>query len=151
MKKFLTMFLAALIALTPALIFAQQFPPVTIGQPFICDAASSSAVAVNTQSTNTVTVSGTNYAYICAITFAVCTNGTGTAQNQVTFTSSGISGTPSWQYSQAATASICQRWLESFGGGPLKSLQGTNVVITSPAAATNNSYNTIIYYKILPY
>lgn len=112
--------------------------------------SSGTALAVNTQTTSTLTCPSGQYCYITGITFEVCTNGTGSAQNQVTFTSTGISNTPSFEYSIAATASICQRWNEVFGA-PLKSLApGTNVTFVSPAAATNNSYNIRAYYYTAP-
>ena len=112
-----------------------------------CNEVSTSTnfATTNTQSVATFAVNASQFAYICSISFEVCTNGTGTAQNQVMFTSTGINNTPSWSYSIAATASICQRWQEVFPL-PLKgSAAGTNVVVTSPSAATNNSYGVRIY------
>lgn len=107
-------------------------------------------LAVNTQTTSTLTAPAGQFVYITGVTFEVCTNGTGTAQNQVTFTSTNISNTPSFEYSIAATASICQRWSEVFST-PLKSLQpGVNVTFVSPSAATNNSYNIRAYYYNAP-
>lgn len=112
----------------------------------------STAPAVNTQATCTVSVQGQQYAYITAIYFDVCTNGTGTAQNNVTFTSTGLQTSPSWPYSVAATASICQHWGDTGGGDAVlaKGNLGTNVVITSPAAATNNSYGIRVYGYLAP-
>ncbi len=112
--------------------------------------SSGTALAVNTTTTSTLTAPAGQFVYVTGITFEVCTNGTGTAQNQVTFTSTGLSNNPSFQYSIAATASICQRWSEPFAA-PLKSLTpGTNVTLVSPSAATNNSYNIRAYYYNAP-
>jgi hypothetical protein len=112
--------------------------------------SSGTALAVNTTTTATCTAPAGQYVYLTGVTFEVCTNGTGTAQNQVTFTSTNISNTPSFEYSIAATASICQRWSEVFSV-PLKSAApGTNVTFVSPAAATNNSYNIRAYYYNAP-
>jgi hypothetical protein len=108
--------------------------------------------AVTTQVTCTVTV-GVQSAYITAVYFDVCTNATGSVQNQATFTSTGIQNTPSWQYSVAATADICQHWGDTGGAtGVLfkSSAPGTNVVITSPAATTNNSYGIRMYGYLAP-
>jgi hypothetical protein len=112
--------------------------------------SSGTALAVNTQTTATCTAPVGQYVYLTGITFEVCTDGTATAQNQVTFTSTNISNTPSFEYSIAATASICQRWNEAFAS-PLKSLApGTNVTFVSPSAALHNSYNIRAYYYNAP-
>lgn len=156
MRKFT---LAFVLALLPSLALAQaQVAPPVQQSATRSDAAtlvgtitsSGSALAVNTTTTSTLTAPAGQYVYITGVTFEVCTNGTGTAQNQVTFTSTNISNTPSFQYSVAATASICQRWNEIFGA-PLKSLQpGVNVTFVSPTAAANNSYNIRAYYYNAP-
>jgi hypothetical protein len=109
--------------------------------------------AVTAQITCTVTVGANLSAYVTAVYFDVCTNGTGSAQNQATFTSSGIQNTPSWQVSVAATAGVCQHWGDTGGatGVLFKGVApGTNVVITSPAAITNNSYAIRVYGYIAP-
>lgn len=115
------------------------------------DAATAVAVtgtAVNNQYTATITVPAGQYAYITAISFDVCTNGTGTAANQVTFTSTNLSGSPVWPFSVAATASICQHWVDTIPGGLKSAAPGTNVTIVTPAAAANNSYTVRAYYYI---
>jgi len=112
--------------------------------------SSGTALAVNTQTTCTITAPAGQYAYITGITFEVCTNGTGTAENQDVFTSTGISNTPSFEFSVAATASICQRWNEIFAV-PLRTLTpGANATIVSPTAKTNNSFNIRAYYYNAP-
>ena len=68
------------------------------------------------------------------VTCTPCTDGTGIAANQVTWTSTNITGAPVWSFSIAATASICQRWQEPLTT-PLKSTAaGTAVTLVSPAA-----------------
>ena len=106
--------------------------------------------AVNTQQIATITVPGGQYAYITGISIEECTNATGTVQSNVSFTSTNITGSPQWSYSQAATANVCQRWNENYAT-PLKSAApGTNVAITSPSSATNNSYGIRMYYYLAP-
>lgn len=153
------LFLVLALALLPSVVFAQaQVAPPVQQSSTRSDAAtlvgaitsSGTALAANTTTTATLTAPAGQFIYITGITFEVCTNGTGSAQNQVTFTSTNISNTPSFEYSIAATASICQRWNEVFGA-PLKSLQpGVNVTFVSPSAATNNSYNIRAYYYNAP-
>ncbi len=112
--------------------------------------SSGTPLAVNTTTTATCNAPSGQYVYLVGVTFEVCTDGTGTAQNQVTFTSTNISNTPSFEYSIAATASICQRWSEVFAT-PLKSAApGTNVTLVSPSAALHNSYNIRAYYYNAP-
>jgi hypothetical protein len=115
-----------------------------------CTAVASAVGAVASQQTATITVSAGNYAYICAISLEVCTNATGTVQSNVTFTSTNLTGSPTWQYSMTATADICQRWFDGFAS-PLKSaVPGTNVTVVSPTSATNNNYGIRLYYYIAP-
>jgi hypothetical protein len=93
--------------------------------------------------------------YVTAVYYDVCTNGTGTAQNNVNYTLTGASGfasaTAITTYSMAATASICQHWGDQAGGAVLfKSLPGTPITITPPTAATNNSTGSRVYGYIAP-
>lgn len=119
---------------------AQKLDAATTVCPF-----AASPVAVNQQETVTCTPPAGQFVYITGISFDVCTNGTGTAANQVTFTSTNLTGSPVWSFSIAATASICQHWSEPLTT-PLKSTAaGTAVTIVSPAAATNNSYHARVY------
>lgn len=148
MRKFLLGLLLA--ALLPALAFGQAR---TQQDPTRLDAATAVSVtgtAVNTQYTLTITVPAGQYAYITALSFDVCTNGTGSAVNQVTFTSTNLSGSPVWPFSVAATASICQHWQDIVPGGLKSAAPGTNVTIVTPAAATNNSYTVRAYYYLAP-
>jgi hypothetical protein len=78
----------------------------------------------------------------------VCTNATGTAADQVTWTTTNITGSPTFGFSIAATAEICQHWSIPLAT-PLKSTAaGTAVTFVSPAAAANNSYHATVaaYY-----
>jgi len=107
---------------------------------------------VNQQSVATVTVPAGFYAYITAIALEECGDATGTAAVNVNFTSTGITGTPSWSYSASAANSLstCTRQFESFSS-PLKgSAPGTNVVITSPSALLHTGFGIRIYYYIAP-
>jgi hypothetical protein len=141
------------LAILPAL-FGLALAQAPVQQsPTRLDSATAVAVtgtAVNNQYTATVTVPAGQYAYITAISFDVCTNGTGTAANQVTFTSTNLSGSPVWPFSVAATASICQHWIDTIPGGLKSSIPGTNVTVVTPAAAANNSYTVRIYYYLAP-
>lgn len=140
-----------MLPLFTTLVFAQA----SVQQsPTRLDAATAVAIgsgtAVNTQYTTTVTVPAGQYAYITAISFDVCTDGTGTAANQVTFTSTNLSGSPVWPFSIAATASICQHWEDVIPGGLKSAAPGTNVTIVTPSAATHNSYTARVYYYLAP-
>ena len=116
----------------------------------VATAVAVTGTAVNNQYTATITVPAGQYAYITALSFDVCTNGTGTAANQVTFTSTNLTGSPVWPFSVAATASICQHWVDTIPGGLKSSIPGTNVTIVTPAAAANNSYTVRAYYYLAP-
>lgn len=107
---------------------------------------------VNQQSVATVTVPGSLSAYVTAIYLDVCGNGTGSAQTNVNFTTTGLSGTPSWSYSTTAAniLSTCLRLGDSFATPLKSSAPGTNVVVTSPTAATNNSYTIRVFYYLAP-
>lgn len=144
MKKFLLA-----LALLPALAGIAFGQALTQQSGQHLDAATAVAVtgtAVNNQYTATITVPAGQYAYITALSFDVCTNGTGTGANQVTFTSTNLSGSPVWPFSVAATASICQHWQDIIPGGLKSAAPGTNVTIVTPAAAANNSYTVRAYY-----
>jgi len=141
-----------------ALAQAQIAPPVqqastrSDAATVVCPVTYSSgtAFAVNVQSTATCTPPAGQFVYITGISFDVCTNGTGTAANQVNFTSTNLTGSPLWTFSIAATASICQHWSEPLAS-PLKSTAaGTAVTIVSPAAATANSYYARVYAYYAP-
>ena len=107
---------------------------------------------VNQQSVATVTPPGNLYAYITAIIIDICGDATGTAATQVNFTSSGISGSPSWSYSATTGTSLstCQHWGDQFAV-PLKSnAPGTAVVITSPSAILHTAFNIRVFGYFAP-
>jgi hypothetical protein len=115
----------------------------------VCSFAAS-PVAVNQQETVTCTPAAGQFVYITGLSFDVCTDGTGTAANQVTWTSTNLTGAPVWSFSIAATASICQHFSEPLST-PLKSTAaGTAVTLVSPAAATHNSYHARVYAYSAP-
>lgn len=145
-------FLLGLTSLASAQISAQISPTRLDAGTVVCTITSSGAAApaVNTQTTATCTPPAGQFVYITGISFDVCTNGTGTAVNQVSFTSTNLTGSPLWSFSIAATASICQHWQEPFVS-PLKSTAaGTAVTVVSPAAAANNSYVARVYAYYAP-
>lgn len=139
-------FLAALALAAPAVaqVRAQIDPSRLDAATQVCT-FSPSPVAVSQQETVTCTPPAGQFVYITGISFDVCTNGTGSAANQVTWTTTNITGAPVFSFSIAATASICQHWQEPLVS-PLKSTAaGTAVTLVSPAGATNNSYHARVY------
>lgn len=128
----------------------QQVPTRLDATTFVTQGTNNNTV--NQQSVATVTVPGNMYAYITAIVIDICGDATGTAATQVNFTSSGISGSPSWSYSATTgtSAATCQHWGDQFAI-PLKSnAPGTNVVITSPAAILHTAFNIRIFGYFAP-
>lgn len=118
----------------------------------MCTITSSGAAApaVNTQTTSTCTPPAGQFVYITGISFDVCTNGTGTAANQVNWTTTNLTGSPVYSFSVAATASICQHWSEPLSTPMKSTAAGTAVTFVSPAAAANNSYVARVYAYYAP-
>lgn len=148
MRRFLLsiLALAALTVGASAQVAVQQSPTHLDAATAIC--TPSAALAVNQQETVTCTPPAGQFVYITSVAFDVCTNGTGSAANQVTWTTTNLTGAPTFGFSVAATASICQHWSIPLPT-PLKSTAaGTAVTFVSPAAATNNSYHAtvVVYY-----
>jgi len=138
---------AALLAFTPvadAQVAVQQSPTHLDAATVVCTYAAS-PVAINQQETVTCTPPAGMYVYVTAVSFDACTNGSGSAVNQVTWTSTNITGAPVWSFSMAATASICQHWTDSIPGGLKSTAAGTAVTFVSPAAAASNSYHMRAY------
>lgn len=107
---------------------------------------------INQQSIATVTVPGNLSFYMTALVIDICGDGTGTAATNVNFTSTGITGTPSWSYSATTGTSLstCQHWGDQFAI-PLKSAQpGVNVVITSPTAIAHTGFNIRVFGYFAP-
>lgn len=149
MRK-LALALSFLVGLT-TLAFAQAQ---TQQSPTRLDACTSVgyAAATSAQATLTITPPSGQYVYMCGFSFDVCNSGTaGTAQNNVTFTSTNIVGLPTWQYSFAAAINTCVSPIREYLPTPLKSAApGTAVVITSPATDTNVTYTIRVPYYFAP-
>jgi hypothetical protein len=107
--------------------------------------------AVNTATACTTPTPASNaHVYVTAVYFDVCTDGTGSAQTNVSYTLTGAAGFASAAaiatYSMAASAEICQHWGYSNGGGVLfVSQPGTPITITPPAAVTHNSTSSTVF------
>ena len=128
----------------------QQSPTRLDATTFVAQGTNNNTV--NQQSVATVTVPGNLSAYITAIVIDVCGDATGTAATNTNFTSTGITGTPSWSFSATTgtTAALCQHFGDYFAV-PLKSQQpGTNVVITSPSAQLHTAFNIRVYGYYAP-
>lgn len=122
------------------------------------DASTNVAVGTNfntVNSTSVATATGVagQYVYLTGLVIDLCGDTTGTAATpNLLFTSSGIAGSPSWQYADTAALSLstCKHWGETFTI-PLKaSATGTNVVVTSPAALLHTGYGIKIFYYTAP-
>ena len=144
-KLWLIAAFAALLAVPAAAqISVQNSPTKPDAGSQVCS-FSPSTVAVNQQEPVTCTPPAGQYVYITGLSFDVCTDGTGTAANQVTWTSTNITGAPVWSFSVAATASICQHFSEPLTTPRKSTAAGTAVTLVSPAAATHNSYHARVY------
>ena len=107
--------------------------------------AYSAAFAVNQQETTTCTPVAGQFFYITGIAFDVCTDGTGSATTPTTFTTTNLTGSPTFGMAIAATAEICQHWQVPFST-PLKSTAaGTTVTVVSPAQATHHAYQASVF------
>jgi hypothetical protein len=107
--------------------------------------------AVNTNAATTVVVPSGNSLYITGVAIDVYADGTGgTTISNATFTSSGIPGAPSWPVSFAGTANTGIPVARDFPTTPIKSLPGSNVVITPPSAGAHNSYSVRVYGYFAP-
>jgi hypothetical protein len=146
MKTMLRLLILLVLSALPA--GAQTLTQQTATRLDACNAVATAVGAAGTAQTATATALGGNYIYICAIALEVCTNGTGSVQNNVVFTSTNIIGSPSWSYSIAATANICQRIFEEFPTPLRAAVPGSNVTVVSPTLATNNNYGIRIYYYL---
>ena len=116
-------------------------------------AAGTNFNTVNQQSIATASVGAGLYAYITNIVIDICGDGTGTAATNVLFTSTGLAGAPSWEYSATTGTSLstCVHWGDGPFPVPLKSSSpGTNVVITSPTAIAHTGFGIKIYYYLAP-
>lgn len=96
---------------------------------------------VASQVTCTLTPSGSNYIYLTSLDLMVCQNATATANTNLTFTTTNITGSPVFQESLAATVNTCTPVHSIPLATPLKSqTPGTAVTIVSPASQTNTAF-----------
>jgi hypothetical protein len=117
---------------------------------FVAQGTNNNTVAQ--QSIATVTVPAGLYAYITGISLEECGDSTGTASVNVSYTTAGINGAPSFGYSSSTANSLstCTRHNETFPT-PLKSnAPGTNVTVTSPSALTHTGFGIRVYYYLAP-
>lgn len=124
--------------------------PVYNGQPVQvnpCLAVHQDA-AVNTAVTLVVPAPSRSdlFVYICGWDWQVTANSTGTAQANVKWTTTNLSGVLA-EYSTAATAYVTISGNFTYPS-PVKA-QANNSAVTfiSPAAATNNAYSVNAYYR----
>lgn len=156
MKKLLrSLWLAALLALAVGhlALAAGEVPVQQIPTRLdACTAIAYGTAAANTQVTATITVPSGQYAYICGISADVCGNATGTVQTNVTFTTTNLPSTPTYQYSTAINPNSCLNPpLREFPGAPIKSAApGTNVTVVTPAGAAQTLYTLRVYYYLAP-
>lgn len=103
---------------------------------------------VASQVTCTMTPPAGQYVYITSIDLMVCQNATSTANTNLTFTTTNISGSPVFQESLAAVANTCTPQHTLSFPVPLKSqTSGTAVTIVSPASQTNTAFTiTAMWY-----
>ncbi len=103
------------------------------------------ATAINATTSLSFTPPSGQYLYVSEIYFNVCANGTGTAQAQVSFTTTNLPGPPAFEYSIPATANTCvQLGPFMFPNGLKSSAAGTAVTFVTPAAAASNSYGAFV-------
>jgi hypothetical protein len=152
MKRLRHFLLAAALAFAPSIASAQ----VTIEQsPTYLDAGTlscsySAAFAVNQQETTTCTPPAGQYVYITGIAFDVCTDGTGSATTPTTFTTTGITGSPTFGMAIAATAEICQHWQVPFSTPLRSAAAGTAVTVVSPSGVPHNAYQATVFAYFAP-
>jgi hypothetical protein len=154
MTKLFRTYLSALALLALMLVGAPAYAQVGSGVPVQqtatkLDAAtnfctqSANAGLVNNAVTATCTPGAGQFVYLTSISFDVCSNATGTVQNNVLWTTTNLTGAPQFTHSFAATANICQHWNVPFATPVKSTVAGTPVTIVSPTGATNNSYNVV--------
>jgi hypothetical protein len=119
------------------------------------NAATATAVGTNfntiaSQSTATIVVPAGLYAYITGIYLSACQDATSTANVNLQFTSTNITGTPDWAYGLAAVANTCYQQMLNFAT-PLKSAAaGTNVTVVSPTSTAHTGFGIDVFYYLAP-
>jgi hypothetical protein len=97
--------------------------------------------AINATTSISLTPPAGQFLYLQELYMNICPNGTGTAQNQVSFTTTNLPSTPAFEYSIPATASTClQLGPFHWPNGLKSSAAGTAVTVVTPPAAASNSY-----------
>jgi hypothetical protein len=150
----ITLFAVLFLLNEGARLHAQQGVPGTLVQqsPTQLNASTkfcTTTAVVASQVTCTMTPSGGNSVYLTSLDLMVCQNGTATANTNLTFTSTNLTGSPVWQESLAATANLCAPQHTIILPTPLKaSTPGTAVTIVSPASQTNTAFTiTASWYE----
>ena len=150
MKTLRLLLIAVMLLLGAVPAFAQA--PVQQSSTLLDTATSIAYINGSTNTWQSVTIpaiSGQSI-YIKWVQLRVCTNGTGTAQNQQWFYATNIPGAPQYAYSIAASASICQDVHNLSYPSGIKVAASTAATFTSPGAAVNNSYHMQIGYYYAP-
>jgi hypothetical protein len=112
--------------------------------------ASNATAAVNNAVTLTLTPNSGQYVYLCGYEIVVSGDGTGTAQTNVSFTSTNL-GSWALKYSAVGTARVNLQ----FNNPPLATCikataAGTAVTIVSPTAAANAAYSITGFWYSAP-
>jgi hypothetical protein len=147
MKRFFSVFGVLLLFSAPA--FAQTVPVQQSPQRLDASAVAFTQAAVGSPSVATVVVPTGMFAYVTGISIDGCQDATGLLVTNGNITSTGFASNPSWSYSMVLTASACfsPGIARDFPSTPVKSLSGTNVVITSPTTA-HWQYTIRVYYYL---
>ena len=149
MKKLLGLFMFLVcLATTPAWaqVITQQSPTMLNA----CNGVQHQDAAINTTITLTITPPSGQYVYFCGWDYQVTGNGTGTAQSNVTWVTTGLPGTPKWQYSNAVGAQVSTYGTFYFRAPMKANSPGTAVTIASPAVAASSAYSANAYYYFAP-
>lgn len=121
------------------------------------DAATAVAVStnyntVNSQAVATIVVPAGQYAYITRVELEAIQDGTATAAVNSAFTSTGLgtgaTASPQWGFSLAATADATLYRDVNMTTALKSAAPGTNVTVTSPAAATHLGFGIKVYYYL---
>lgn len=145
-RSLLGLLVAALLIAEPALAQApvQQVPT-------RLDAATNTSTANTTGAVITITPPGGNYVYVTGVDITNCAGASAvTGATPTTLSSTNLNGA-TWTIGSGATAGLCQPVPASLAALPLKSAApGTNVTITLPAFATNQTVRVTAYYYFAP-
>lgn len=129
---------------------AQAQSPFTGAQPASAIATGCAAVNTTATATTATPAAGLNV-YVTSITADVISDATGVAIVNASFTSTGLSGGPSWQFSvPLAIDTFFPIIRESYGTGVRASATATPVTVVSPAVSLHNAYCIRVAYWIGP-